>query len=260
MKKTTIAIVTGATSGFGRLFAKEIDLHLKNSIDEIWIIGRREEELDNLADELKKDVRIFPFDLTDNDTLEIIKENLIEDNISIKILINAAGFGIAGNFRSQSEKEVHDMVALNCTALTDLTKICLQYMSSDSRIINFASVAAFMPQPGFAVYAGTKSYVLSFSRALNAEENINGIYVTAVCPGPAKTNFFNIALKDSSNSWLKVQFMADPESVVKKAFRDSINKKELSVYSISMNLMRFATKALPHRHLIQFVKRTINWN
>lgn len=253
-KWTKVAIVTGATSGFGELFAKMIDEKCEKSIDEIWIVGRREKRLEQLAAVLSKDVRLFPMDLNDPESICQIKESLEADKIAIKILVNAAGFGINTSFENNTEKEVHDMTILNCTALTDLTKVCLPYMTYNSRIINFASVAAFMPQPNFAVYAATKSYVLSFSRGLNAEVNKNGIYVTAVCPGPAATEFFDKAVKYGTYPKYKKFFWAKPEKVVEKAFHDSVAKYEMSVYSLSMSGMYILTKIIPHKLLLGIAK------
>ena len=251
MKKwKSVAIVTGATSGFGRLFAKKIDKEIKNTVDEIWIVGRREEALLELANELSKDVRLFHMDLLEKGALDMIEDSLKAEKISVKILINSAGFGINKDFEEHSKTEGHNMVALNCMVLTDLTKICLPYMSYNSRIVNFSSVAAFMPQPGFSIYAATKSYVLSFSRGLNAELNKKGVYVTAVCPGPSATEFFDVATKGNNYPKYKKLFWLEPEKVVDKAFCDMIAKKEKSVYSLPMKTMEVITKVIPHRILI----------
>ena len=248
------AIITGATSGFGRIFAKLIDESFDKAIDEIWIVGRREKSLESLAEELSKDVRLFPMDLTEDNSIQMIKESLEADKIAVKFLVNAAGFGINTVFEQNTYKEDHNMVTLNCTALTMLTKVCLPYMAYNSRIVNFASVAAFMPQPGFSVYAASKSYVLSFSRGLNAELNKDGVYVTAVCPGPAATEFFDVAVKGGDYPKYKKLFWADPEKVVKKAFNDTMRKREISVYSLPMKCMRVLTKIIPHRFLLGIAK------
>lgn len=253
-KLKKVAIVTGATSGFGRIFAKKIDEQLKKSIDEIWIVGRRTDALEILADELNKDVRLFPIDLTNEESISMIKESLEADDIVVKFLVNAAGFGINNNVNDNTKEEVHNMVTLNCTALTDLTKTCLPYMADNSRIVNFASVASFMPQPGFSIYAATKSYVLSFGRGLNAEINKNGIFVTTICPGPAATEFFDIAVKGGEYPKYKRFFWADPEKVVEKAFHDSLHKYELSIYSLPMKAMFILTKMLPHKFLLRIAK------
>ena len=98
-----------------------------------------------------------------------------------------------GGVRELSVSDQTEMAELNCTALTAVTSMVLPFMPNNSRILQFASSAAFLPQPGFAVYAATKAYVLSYSRALNRELKDRGISVTAICPGPVKTEFFDIA-------------------------------------------------------------------
>lgn len=250
-KWTKVAIVTGATSGFGRIFVQLIDENCHKSVDEIWVVGRREELLDEVANKTAKDVRLFPMDLNDPESIKSIEDSLKADKIAIKMLVNAAGFGINTSFEDNSKEEVHDMINLNCTALADLTKICLPYMAYNSRIVNFASVASFMPQPNFSVYSATKAFVLSFSRSLNMELKDKGVCVTAVCPGPSGTEFFDKAVKDGKYPKYKKYFWANPEAVTRKAFKDSLAKKEVSVYSFSMNAMRFLVKVIPHRVLLK---------
>ena len=136
------------------------------------------------------------------------------------------------------------MIDLNCRALTAITEICLPFMRKDSRIINLASAAAFCPQPSFAVYAATKAYVLSFSRALHMELKSKGIYVTAVCPGPVKTEFFRVS--GELTGTLKKLTAAGTQAVVRKALKDSLAKKQLSVYGPPMKAARAGAKLLPH--------------
>ena len=163
------------------------------------------------------------------------------------MLINSAGFGKSGtvteiareNFRIQT-----DMVDLNCRALTRMTILCLPYMSRGSRIVNLASAAAFCPQPSFAVYAATKSYVLSFSRALNAELKKRPVQVTAVCPGPVDTEFFQVS--GPIDSPLKKLTMAKADRVVKTALSDGQAGKSVSVCGAAMKGTRLLTKLLPH--------------
>lgn len=151
------------------------------------------------------------------------------------------------------EKTQLEMIDTNCKSLTHMTLVCLPYLEKGSRIVNIASAAAFCPQPAFAVYAATKSYVLSFSRALRAELEDREIYVTSVCPGPAKTEFFDIA--GMSANILKKMTMAKPERVVKQALIDAKNKKEVSVYGIAMKTARVLTKIIPHKLVVEIMKR-----
>ena len=134
------------------------------------------------------------------------------------------------------------MIDLNCKALTLFTGICLPYVSTHSRIINAASAAAFSPQPGFNVYAATKAYVLSFSRALNAELKSRKVTVTAICPGPVDTEFFDIA----GSKGMKLKY-SDPAKVVTKAIKDAALGNEISVYGVTMKVAEAAAKILPHK-------------
>ena len=249
-----IAIVTGASSGMGAECVKQINKQYKR-LDEIWVIARRAERLNELVS-ISDTVRIRPIamDITNDGHVEAFIECLKDVKPQIRMLVNAAGMGIIGRFDDEEYLDELNMVDLNCKALTAFTKICLPYMRRNSRIINFASSAAFLPQPDFAVYAASKAYVLSFSRALNKELKSRGIYVTAVCPGPVATDFFKIAEKHHSMSAYKKLAMARPDAVVEKAFKDNRFKKDVSVYSASMNILRFCTKVLPHSLFLYFWK------
>lgn len=187
-----IAVVTGATSGMGRECAIQLWEQFKG-LDEIWAIGRRKERLEQLKDFIGIPVRTFDLDLTEEKDLERLKAALTQAGPQVKFLVNAAGFGKIGGVRELSVSDQTGMAELNCTALTAVTSMVLPFMPNNSRILQFASSAAFLPQPGFAVYAATKAYVLSYSRALNRELKDRGISVTAICPGPVKTEFFDIA-------------------------------------------------------------------
>ena len=249
-----IAIVTGASSGMGAECVKET-LRSYKRLDEIWVIARRSDRLNCLTD-LSDTVCIRPIamDITNDGHMDAFIECLKEVRPQIRMLVNAAGMGVIGRFDDEGFKDELNMVDLNCRALTALTKVCLPYMRRNSRIINFASAAAFLPQPEFAVYAATKSYVLSFSRALNRELKSRGIYVTCVCPGPVATEFFITAEKHHSMPSYKKLALVRPEAVVEEAFYDSLHKKSVSVYSLPMKALRFFTKVLPHGLFLYFWK------
>ena len=118
-----------------------------------------------------------------------------------------------------------------------------------------ASAVAFLPQPGFAVYAASKAFVLSYVRALRAESREKQLRVTAVCPGAVKTEFFNRALTKKHLPAYKKLVMADPKKVVKKAWQDNEKNKEVSVYGTVMKLTHLVTKLLPHSLFLQFIGR-----
>lgn len=249
-----IAVVTGASSGLGREFVKQIAEKFR-TIDEIWVLARRTDRLIGLKNNIKS-VTILPItcDVTDKEQLGEYRKLLELKKPSIRVLVNAAGYGMIGHFEDISEKDNCGMCDVNVTGLTEITHISLPYMSEGrSNIINLASSAAFAPQPSFAVYAATKAYVKSFSTALGRELAYRGISVTAVCPGPVKTEFFEIAEKYTQTKLFKKLFKADPKRVVAKALRDAYHDAHFSVYGITMKLYMVAAKVFPSTFIVKFL-------
>lgn len=246
-----IAVITGASSGMGREFVRQVG-YFYRSLDEIWVIARRKERLESLRKECRVPLRIFDGDLLKKQVYKQYHNELKEKKPDIRMLVNAAGFGKSGTFSeiaSEDKKLQPDMIDLNCRALTRMIQLSLPRMSRGSRIINLASAAAFCPQNGFAVYAATKAYVLSLSRALSSELRSRGIIVTAVCPGPVDTEFFQVSgeLTDP----LKKLTMAKAPAVVHKALKDSRKRREVSVYGASMKAARIGARLLPHRLILR---------
>lgn len=248
-----IALVTGASSGMGREMILQISDRF-GAIDEIWAIARREERLHELERQLTVPLRILPFDLQNEDSLHELEDTLKREKPSVKFLVNAAGYGKIGKVGDVDLKQETGMVSLNCQALCAVTHLVLPYMAENSRIIQFASAASFLPQPGFAIYAATKSFVLSYSRALAIELKPRGILVTAVCPGPVRTEFFDIAETTGKIPLYKMLTMADPVKVVKKALRDSVMGRTVSVYGFLMNAFCLICKILPHPLILRIIK------
>lgn len=245
-----IAIITGASSGIGREFALYIDKML-NSVDELWLIARRKNRLEELRENINKPCMVIDEDITDSGFAMRFEKMLKQENPGVRLLINCAGYGIVGSTIGMVKDVAIGMTDTNCLGLTSVTCLVLPYMIRNSRIINMASSAAFLPQPGFAIYAATKSYVLSFSRALNVELQDRGITVTAVCPGPVDTEFFNIAEDGHKRAWFKDLFMVNAADVAAKAMTDSINRKEMSIYGLPMKLFYVFAKAVPHRFILK---------
>ncbi len=246
------AIITGASSGMGREFIKLIDRKL-TCIDEVWVIARRKERLEQLKERIEIPLVLMEMDLTDKEQRLRLREILKEKQPQVKMLVNCSGYGKIGLYEDIPEEDISGMIELNCLALTSVTYEVLPYMTKKSRIINLASSAAFLPQPKFAVYAATKSYVLSFSRALHEEVKKNGIFVTAVCPGPVRTEFFDIAQMTGEVAFYKKIMMANPAKVVEQALRDSLKGKTVSVYGGMMKAFRILCKVLPHEWLMKFI-------
>ncbi len=245
-----IVIVTGASSGMGREAAIQLADRF-SGIGEIWAVARRAKRLEELKEQVPVPVRVFPLDLSLEADRNVLAQALKEEQPEVRMLVNAAGYGKIGAAGDIPLEEETGMVRLNCEALCAVTHMVLPYMPKNSRVIQLASSAAFMPQPGFAVYAATKAFVLSYSRALNAELKKRGILITAVCPGPVKTEFFDVAETTGKMPFYKELTMARAENVVRKALRDSMMGKEVSIYGLPMNAFFVLTKILPHRLLIQ---------
>ena len=255
----SIAVVTGASSGIGQEFVNQIAQNYK-SINEIWVIARRKERLILLKEQTEekcpnKKIRPIAIDVTDAKQVEEYSCLLRKNMPSVKILVNAAGYGMIGSFDELSLEDNVGMCDLNCKALTFITKVTLPYMNrSRSYIINLASAAAFVPQPSFAVYAASKSYVLSLSRALKKELSKTKIGVTAVCPGPVNTEFFDIAETYNKVKIYKKMFRADAKDVVTKALNDTLRNKDVSVYGKTMQAFNVLCKLLPHKFIMSFIK------
>lgn len=245
-----VIVITGASSGMGMEFARQMDRSFYN-IDEFWLVARSRDKLDKLADELMHRSRVFAIDITEKKGMNRLEKALTERNAVVRILVNCAGYGVMGAFEKLDREQTMGMVRLNCEALTDMTYRILPFMVRNSRIIQLASSAAFIPQPDFAVYAASKAYVHSFSRALGTELKKKEIYVTSVCPGPVDTPFFDIAEKDGTYLTIKKIAMAQPDKVVAQAIRDSYYKRPVSVYSPLIKAFNVAAKVVPHSLILK---------
>ena len=244
-----VIVITGASSGIGMEFAMQMDDYFSN-VDEFWLVARSGDKLEEVARALQHRTRIFAMDVTDKEKVERLEQALKEEQAVVRILVNCAGYGVMGSFTDLDREQTLGMVRLNCESLTEMTYRLIPFMRRNSRIIQLASSAAFMPQPDFAVYAASKAYVHSFSRALGAELKKKGIYVTSVCPGPVDTPFFDIAEKDGTILKVKKLSMTTAERVVSQAIRDSYYKKEISVCTLLIKIFNVVAKVVPHSVMI----------
>ena len=180
-------LITGASSGIGADLARQF--HAAGP--QVILVARRRDRLENLAAELGASVRVLVADLADR----AAPARIFAETGPVDILVNNAGFGDFGDFSRQEQRRQQDMIAVNISALTALTQLYLPSMVErrTGRILNVASIVAFLPCPGIAVYAATKAYVLSFSDALAAELRGSGVTVTCLCPGSTETEFADIA-------------------------------------------------------------------
>lgn len=258
-KNMNIAIITGASSGIGMEFAFQMDEHFE-SIDEFWFVARSRDKMEDISKALRHRVRILAMDITNEAQLDRLEDTVRDKNAVVRMLISCAGYGIMGNFAQQGLKEELGMIRLNCEALTGITHRLIPYMRRGSRIIQLASCAAFLPQPDFAVYAATKAYVLSFSRALCEELKPFGIYVTGVCPGPVDTPFFDTAERNGTTLKIKKYTMVSAEKVVRCALHDSYRKKPVSVCSVPIKAFHVLSKATPHGFILDIMSLMKKWN
>ena len=248
-----IAIITGASSGLGVEFYKEMQ---KEELDEIWIIARREDKLKEVADSFGKiKTRVLPMDITVAEKLYSLDELLKEENASVKFLINNAGFGVFGAVIDSEPTSLGKMVDLNARALTEITAVSLKHMESSSYIINTCSIASFVPNANLTVYASTKAYVMSLSRGLRYELKKKKINVTAVCPGPMSTEFLSVAGIDKGVSKMFDTLpRTAPAIVAKKAIRAAKRGKAVYTPKLLFKFYRVLAKILPHNLLLPICK------
>lgn len=238
-----IAVVTGASSGMGREFVKR--LSNEENFDEIWVIARRLDRLCELKAEIGQKIRPIAMDLTKDEAIAEYKALLEAEKPEVKVLINAGGYGKFEAFENLTLEEQLGMIDLNAKALTAMTYVTLPYLKEGSEVYQIGSLSSFQPVPYIGVYGATKAYVLSFTRAINAELRPKGIKMMAVCPGWVKTEFFDRAVVDDSVITYYNQFFT-AEQVVNRAFKDMKRGKDVSVVGPMIRAQVLLTKILPH--------------
>src|ERR1043166_236662 len=186
------ALITGASSGIGEAFAHQ----LAKEGSSLILVARSEDKLEKLAHQIRQKyqrrVYVIPADLSKKSPGAAIAAEVAKRDLKVELLVNNAGFGTVGAFHKQEAVRQQQMIALNCSAIVDLTFAFLPDMldAGYGGVINIASLAAFQAVPYMAVYGATKAFVLSFSQALWGEYEKQGLRVVAVCPGPVETGFF----------------------------------------------------------------------
>ena len=241
-----IAIVTGASSGMGREFVKQLSGWVK--VEEIWVIARRTEALESLKAEVDVPIRPISLDLCQESSFEAFRTMLEDAKPDVKLLVNAAGFGKFGDFDDISLEDDLRMIDLNCKSLVAMTRLTLPYMAAGSHILQLDSLSAFQPVPYITTYGATKAFVLSYSRALGAELKPRGIRVMAMNPGWVKTEFFNHALETNEKN--RVQYynhLYEAKDVVATGLRHLYKtKKDYSVHGFPVQNQVRLVKLLPH--------------
>ncbi|WP_201763526.1 SDR family NAD(P)-dependent oxidoreductase [Chengkuizengella marina] len=193
--KNQTALITGASSGIGEVFANKLAEQGMNLI----LVARTEQKLEDLAKQYREkygiNTHVIVSDLSKENAAKEVKKTVDELNLHVDMLINNAGFGQVGSFIHNNLDKAHGQIMVNVSALVDMTYLFAADMEKkrNGAIINIASTAAFQPLPKMAIYGATKAFVLSFSEALWSELKHKGVKVLAICPGPTATNFFEVS-------------------------------------------------------------------
>lgn len=249
MSKKSIAIVTGANGGLGKEFVKL--LLNENSIHEIWAVARNEEKLKELSDTFGSKIRTFSMDLSDKACFPQIKNELKSCNVTVRYLVNNAGFAKFCSYDDITLEESLNMIDLNISALVALGLMCIPYMEKGGHIINIASQASFFPLPYQNIYSSTKAFVRNYTRALNVELKEKGIHATAVCPGWMDTGLFARGVIDARKGTNNFSGMVSPLVVAAKAVKDAKNGKDMSVYGFYVKLTHLLSKLMPQKMMMK---------
>jgi len=243
------ALITGASAGIGREFARQ----LAGRASSLLLVARRQERLEELRDELVKrdpklNIQIRATDLADDRAVIELFDWLERERMPIDLLINNAGLGDVGPFATGEPPRVKEMLAVNVTALTMLTRLLVPGMIAQRRgaILNVSSTAGFLPIAGFAVYAATKAYVTSFSEAIRAELHGTGVTVTSLCPGPVPTEFTQVAARPGAKPDRSPKFVrVSAEETARAGLAAIESNKPLVIPGVVMKLGMSLVRIMP---------------
>lgn len=241
-----IAIITGASSGVGQEFVRQLNEGRGGPLDELWIVARSQNRLQGIAELCTRvPARPLALDLTKDDSFSRLQELLATEDVTVEWLVNSAGFGRFGEFSSIGTDANADMVRLNCLAVVNMISLALPYMQSGSRIVNLSSIAGAIPQVMLATYSATKAFVLELSRMLDHELAPCGIRVTAVCPKFMRTRFLNEPGNNKmADGMCKIGF-EDVQRVVSKAIGCAIFGQPVCMPAFDMRFAYLASRIMP---------------
>ncbi|OZG72217.1 short-chain dehydrogenase [Hahella sp. CCB-MM4] len=252
---TKTALITGASSGIGLALARQFAGEGWNLV----LVARRQAQLEHLAKQLKDEFGVnshcIAIDLSKENSARVLHDEVRFRNLEIDCLVNNAGRGHYGAFIDQPREISEETLYLNITTLTSLCHLFGKEFSNrgNGYILNIASVAAFIPGPGMAIYNATKSYVLSLSRALHAELADDGVTVTASCPGPTESEFFDKAGTDNLKAMEYIKLMPASQ-VAKEAYRALMKGQSVVVHGVLNKMMTETTRWLPRSWVAPMVK------
>lgn len=248
LKQCRTALITGASSGIGEAFAQALALR---GIDLI-LVARSRDKLQALAKQLARahgiKTTVIAADLSQPGSGAALAAQVARRGLQVDLLLNNAGFGLAGKFHDQEAARDAQMIALNIAAVVDLTHALLPPMLArgTGAIVNIASLAGFQPTPYMAVYGATKAFVLSFSESLWAEYRRKGIDVLAVCPGPVDTPFFEATGQgEALRKTVPKGTMLSAQQVVEASLKALAARKSFVVPGTVMKLVSALPRVVP---------------
>ena len=253
MKLKKTVLITGASSGIGY----ELSLIFAQNGYNLILTARNKKKLNNLSQLIKEKygvmTKVIIKDLSSQTSAKEIFEELKKAKLKIDILVNNAGFGIHGPFIKTSSTKESEMMQVNMASLTELTKLILPMMikNKSGKILNVASVAAFLPGPLMSIYYASKAFVLSFSLALSKEIKKHGISVSVLCPGPTKTGFEKTA--KATDSILFRFLTKDPEFVARSAYKGLMKKRKIIIPGVFNKLNARLAPLLPKTLILSIV-------
>lgn len=256
MAENQTVLITGASGGIGYELAKQF---AKNGFN-LVLVARSKDKMEELKTGLegkyKIGIKVISKDLARVGAANELFEELQSGNVIIDILVNNAGFGVYGKFYEKDMNRQEEMIQLNISSLTTLTRLFLPGMITRSRgkVLNVASTAAFQPGPLMAVYYATKAYVLSFSEALSNELNDTNVTVTALCPGPTESGFQKAASIEKARL-VRTGIVPTSEKVAIYGFNALMEGKTVAVEGILNKILVFSVRLTPRKLITSIVRK-----
>ena len=248
------AIITGASSGLGREVARQLT-DVFPDIECCWLIARREDRLEQTAREMVGvETVCMPLDLCDPVSFSTLSGRLAAEQPEVMLLVNCAGCGYLGRVGETETTRQTRMVDLNVRALTAVTNLVIPYMPAGGRILNTSSIASFCPTPRMTVYGASKAYVSSFTVGLSEELRRKDITVTAVCPGPMKTEFLDVGSITGRSPAFEYLPYCDQVRVAAGALRAAKAGRTIYTPKLFYKFYRLLAKVTPVKLMVKFTK------
>lgn len=241
----SVAIITGASSGIGAEFARQLAMR---GADELWLVARRRDRMEKLGQQIGVKYKVIEADLAGDEGIEAVLSVLSEEKPEVGFFVNAAGFGDFGGFDELPREDYMRMIDVNVKATVALTHAVIPYMKKGGRIVTLGSGSAFTPLPYFNVYASGKAFVLHYTKALNYEIKKYGLRATCFCPGWVHTEFIDKATDNKGVTMPRrgaFHPLLDCERVVRGCIRAAERGKSMYVTGLFTKFQHVAYKLLP---------------